>query len=233
MARHPLSLDWRSPSCIRRACLVVIVTTLTLGLSAAAFGQLVATHGPIKGATLDVVNVGSDTPSGRLTGFGPPEPETHPGGWGGAPPGSEFYRVLWFQGDEPFGIVELTIPPHSVAQKIEIDYLNGASGCYAGSPSGDSFDVYAADSLSSAWSFLGTAVWDSSACRVGDSERAVVFYLNEAEVGLGGGRRGKDLFIMLVSTAGTANEPWILFDPYGQVGIHRVKLTGKITHSGQ
>ena len=142
MARHPLSLDWRSASRIRRACLVVIVAILTLGLSAAAFAQLEAMHGPIKGATLDVVIVGSDTPSGRLTGFGPPEPETHPGSWGGAPPGSEFYRVLWFQGDESFGIVELRIPPHSVAQKVEIDYLNGASGCFLGSPSGDSFDVY-------------------------------------------------------------------------------------------
>jgi len=141
--------------------------------------------------------------------------------------------VLWFPGDEPFGIVELTIPPYSVAQKVEIDYLNGASGCFPGSPSGDSFGVYAADSLSSAWSFLGTVVWDSSACRVSDSERAVAFYLNDADVGLGGGRRGKHLFIMLVSTAGTANEPWILFDTYGQVGIHSVKLTGKITHSGQ
>jgi hypothetical protein len=233
MARHPLSLDWRSASRIRRACLVVIVAILTLGLSAASFGQLVAMHAPIKGATLDVVNVGSDTPSGRLTGFGPPEPETHPGRWGGAPPGSAFYRVLWFPGDEPFGIVELRIPPHSVAQKVEIDYLNGASGCFLGSPSGDSFDVYAADSVSSAWSLLGTAVWDSSACSVGDSERAVVFSLTEAEVGLGGGRRGKDLFLMLVSTAGAANEPWILFDTFGQVGIHSVKLSGKITHSGQ
>ena len=235
MARHPFSLDWRSASRIRRACLIVIVAILTLGLSAAAFGQLVATKGPTNGATLDMVNVGSDTPSERLTGFGPPEPQTHPGTWGGAPAGSEFYRVLWFQDDEPFGIVELRIPPHSVAQKLEIDYLNGASGCFPGSPAGDSFDVYAANSLNSAWSLVGTVVWDSSACAVGDQERTVAFYLpsNEAEVGLGGGSKGKDLFVMLVSTAGAANQPWIGFVPFGQVAIHTVKLTGKITHRGQ
>jgi hypothetical protein len=235
MATHSFSLDWRPASRIRRNVLVVIVAILTLGLSAAAFGPQAATNAPIKNATLDIVNVGSDTPSGRLTGFGPPEPLTHPGVWGGAAPGSEFYRVLWFQGDEPFGIVELRIPPHSVAQKLEIDYLNGLSGCFAGSPEGDSFNVYAANSLNAAWSLVGTVVWDSSACTVGDQERAVAFYLpsNVADLGLGGGSKGKDLFVMLVSTAGAANEPWPGFVPFGQVAIHTVKLTGKMTHAGQ
>ena len=82
---------------------------------------------------------------------------------------------------------------------------------------------------------VGTVVWDSSACAVGDQERTVAFDLpsNEAEVGLGGGSKGKDFFVRLVSTAGAANQPWIGFVPFGQVAIHTVKLTGKISHRGQ
>ena len=60
-----------------------------------------------------------------------------------------------------------------------------------------------------------------------------MFYLNEAEVGLGGGRRGKDLFIMLVSTAGTANEP---LDPVRHVrtgGHPQRQAKWEDTHRGQ
>src|SRR5262249_4403842 len=153
-------------------------------------------------------------------------PQTHPGSWGGATPGSAFYRVLWFAGDEPFGIVKLKIPPHSVARKLEITYLNGLSGCPGfGSPQGDTFAVYAANHLNSPdWAFLGTVVWDSSACATTDQERDAVLYLRylrhgdgEDELGLGGGSKGKNIFVRLVSTAGLANQPWAGFNPFGQV----------------
>src|SRR3954471_3373373 len=118
------------------------VLALTLWCSAVVIGQVAPATTHLATVTLDAVDVGRDAPPGRLMGFGPPEPQTHGGSWGGAPRGN-FYRVLWFQDDEPFGIVELAIPPHTVAQKVEIDYLNGISGC-SGSPAGDTFDVYAA-----------------------------------------------------------------------------------------
>jgi len=212
---------------------------LTLAFSASLLGQANATSTPVANVTLDIVNVGEDSPAGRITGFGPPEPQTHGGSWGGAPPGSAFYRVLWFEGDEPFGIVTLKIPPHSVARKLEITYLNGVSGCF-GSPEGDTFGVYAANRLDAPdWTFIGTVVWDSSACTAGEQERAAVLYLRYLgqgegdELGLGGGSKGKDVFVKLVSAAGVANEPWDLFNVFGQVGIHSVTLIGKVTNKGQ
>ena len=135
MALHSSLPDWLAASWTKGACMVAVAFVLTLTCSAAALGQVVTTNSGPRSATLDAVNVGEDAPPGRLTGFGPPEPQTHGGSWGGAPAG-DFYRVVWFQDDQPFGVVELTIPPHSVAQKLEIDYLNGISGCF-GSPSGD------------------------------------------------------------------------------------------------
>lgn len=214
---------------------------LILAFSASVLGQTNATGTPVNNATLDIVHVGEDAPAGRITGFGPPEPQTHPGDWGGATPGSAFYRVLWFEGDEPFGIVKLKIPPHTIARKLEISYLNGLSGCPGfGSPEGDTFDVYVANQLDAAdWALIGTVVWDSSACTVGDQERDAVLYLrylpqgNQDDVGLGGGSKGKEIFVRLVSTAGVANQPWAGFNPFGQVAIHSVKLIGKITKKGQ
>jgi hypothetical protein len=214
---------------------------LILTFSASVLGQVNATSAPVTNATLDIVNVGEASPAGRITGFGPPEPQTHPGSWGGAPAGSAFYRVLWFEGDEPFGIVKLKIPPHTVASKLEITYLNGLSGCAGfGSPEGDTFAVYAANRLDSPdWAFIGTVVWDSSACTTSDQERAAVLYLRylrsgeDGGLGLGGGSKGKNIFVRLVSTAGTANQPWAGFIPFGQVAIHTVKLIGKVTNQGQ
>jgi hypothetical protein len=145
--------------------------------------------------------------------------------------------VLWFQDDEPFGMVHLTIPPHSVAQKIEIDYLNGISGCF-GSSLGDTFWVYVANSPDPPeWAFIGTIIWDASACTVGERERAAVLYLHAANdqegPGLGGGRKGKEIFVRLVSAAGAANQPWDFFSAFGQVGIHSVRLIGKAANKSQ
>lgn len=211
------------------------VFVLTLAFSTAPHGQSASTGTPVKSATLDAVDVGKDSPVERLTGFGPPEPQTHGGSWGGAPT-PDFYRVVWFPGDQPFAVVELKIPPHSVAQKLEIDYLNGISGCF-GSPAGDTFAVFAANRPDAAeWAFIGTVVWDSSACTAGEQERAAVLYLRPANghhLGLGGGSKGKDIFVRLLSAAGVANQPWASFTPFGQVGIHSVKLIGKVTNQGQ
>jgi hypothetical protein len=234
MAQHPSSLDWRSDSRTSGVSLLTAVLVLTLALSAAPVGRSAAAT-PINSATLDFVNVGKDLPVGRLTGFGPPEPQTHGGSWGGAPT-PDFYRVVWFPGDQPLGVIELKIPPHSVAQKLEIDYLNGISGCF-GSPLGDTFSVFAGNRPDPAeWAFIGTVVWDSSACTAGEQERAVLLYLrpaNNQHLGVGGGSKGKDVFVGLLSAAGVANQPWASFTPFGQVGIHSVKLIGKVTNQGQ
>ena len=227
--------DLSSP--IRLLCFVMVVCVLVLVFSPAALGQAATANVPIKQATLDVVNVGEDSPAGRLTGFGPPEPATHGGFWGGA--SGDFYRVVWFPDDEPFAIVELKIPPHSVAQKVEITYLNGVSGCL-GSPLGDTFQVYIGNNTSTnppMWAFVGTVLWDPSACTAGEQERGVVLdirlSLGEFGVGLGGGSRGKELFVKIVSSAGLANQPWASFSVFGQVGIHATKLIGVITNNSQ
>jgi hypothetical protein len=199
-------------------------------------GQQATANAPIKQATLDVVNVGEDSPPSRLTGFGPPEPATHGGFWGGAT--GDFYRVVWFPDDEPFAIAELKIPPHSVAQKVEITYLNGISGCF-GSPLGDTFQVYIGNTSTNPpmWAFVGTVLWDPSACTAGEQERGVVLDIrlsaDEFGVGLGGGSRGKELFVKIVSSAGLANQPWASFSLFGQVGIHSTKLVGVMTNKGQ
>jgi hypothetical protein len=227
--------DLPSPSRIRVACIVTAVLVLGLARSPAVLGQVTTTNAPVKQATLDFVNVGEDSPPGRLAGFGPPEPATHGGFWGGAT--GDFYRVVWFPGDEPFGIVESKIPPHSVAQRIEITYLNGISGCF-GSPLGDTFEVYIANEAHPpVWAFVGTVLWDPSACTVGEQERGVVLDLrlseDKGDVGLGGGRQGKELFVRIVSSAGLANQPWASFSVFGQVGIHSAKLIGFVTNKGR
>ena len=215
-------------------CFVTGVCIL-LVFSQAVLGQAAPVSAPIKHATLDVVNVGEDFPAGRLAGFGPPEPATHGGFWGGAT--GDFYRVVWFPDDEPFAIVELKILPHSVAQKVEITYLNGISGCF-GSPLGDTFQVYIGNSSNPPmWAFVGTVLWDPSACAAGEQERGVVLDIrlsaDEFGAGLGGGSRGKELFVKVVSSAGLANQPWASFGVFGQVGIHSTKLIGVITNKGQ
>jgi hypothetical protein len=245
MALHSSFQDWRSASRTK----VTGGLVLTFAFSAAVFGQTATTSTPSKSATLDAVNVGEDSPPGRLAGFGPPEPRTHGGSWGGAPT-ADFYRVLWFPSDQPFGVIEMKIPPHTVAKKLEIDYLNGISGCF-GSSSGDTFAVYVANHLDSpVWTLIGTVVWDASACTAGEQERAVVLYLRAANneddeglgggskgkglfVRLGGGSKGKELFVRIVSAAGVADQPWALFNVFGQVGIHSVRLIGRVTHEEQ
>ena len=209
-------------------CFVMGVCVLVLLFSPAMLGQEPTANAPTRQATLDVVNVGEDSPPGRLTGFGPPEPATDGGFWGGAT--GDFYRVVWFPNDEPSAMVELKIPRHSVAQKIEITYLNGISGCF-GSPPGDTFQAYIGNrSNPGSWVFVGTILWDPSACTDGEQERGVVLYIqrpaNEFGVGLAGGSSGKDLFLKIVSSAGLANQPWASFNLFGQVGIHSTKLIG-------
>ncbi len=215
---------------IRLLCLVTGVCVLVLVFSPGMLGQAAPANASIRPATLDVVNVGEDSPPGRLTGFGPPEPATDGGFWGGAT--GEFYRVVWFPDDEPLAMVELKIPPHTVAQRLEITYLNGISGCF-GSPPGDTFQVYIGNTSSPpVWAFVGTVLWDPSACTVGEQERAVVLDIrrsaDEFDVGLGGGSSGKELFVKIVSSAGLANQPWSSFNVFGQVGIHSTKLIGVI-----
>ena len=222
--------DLSSP--IRLLCLGIGVCVLVLVFSPAMLGQAATANAPIRQATLDVVNVGEDSPPGRLTGFGPPEPATDGGSWGGAT--GNFYRVVWFPNDEPLAIVELKIPPHTVARKLEITYLNGISGCF-GSPPGDTFQVYIGNiSNPTVWAFVGTILWDPSACTVGEQERGVVLDIrqsaDEFDIGLGGGSKGKELFVKIVSSAGLANQPWASFSVFGQVGIHSTKLIGVIKH---
>ena len=220
--------DFSSPRWL--LCFVTGVFVLVLLFPPAMLGQEPTADAPIRQATLDMVNVGEDSPPGRLTGFGPPEPATDGGFWGGAT--GDFYRVVWFPDDEPSAIVELKIPPHSVAQKIEISYLNGISGCF-GSPLGDTFQAYIGNTSNPAvWAFVGTILWDPSACTAGEQERGVVLYIrrsaDEFDVALGGGSTGKELFVKIVSSAGLANQPWASFNVFGQVGIHSTKLIGVI-----
>jgi hypothetical protein len=96
---------------------------------------------------------------------------------------------------------------------------------------GDTFQAYIANTSNPAvWVFVGTAVWDASACTDGEQERGVVLYVqrlaNEFDIDLGGGSSGKDLFLKIVSSAGLANQPWASFNVFGQVGIHSAKLIG-------
>lgn len=80
---------------IRIGCIITSLIVLMFASSPTMLGQTM-TSGPIRQATLDFVNVGQDSPAGRLAGFGPPEPATHGGFWGGAT--GDFYRVVWFFG---------------------------------------------------------------------------------------------------------------------------------------
>ena len=52
-------------------------------------------------------------------------------------------------------------------------------------------------------------------------------------VGLGGGSKGKELFVKIFSSAGVADQPWDLFSLFGQVGIHSTRLIGFLTKLGQ
>jgi hypothetical protein len=87
------------------------------------------------------------------------------------------------------------------------------------------------------WALVGTVLWDPSACTTGERERGVTLDLRQVgdlyEVSLAGGRKGKELFVKIVSSAGVANQPWDLFNLFGQVGIHSTRLIGLVTNSGQ
>jgi hypothetical protein len=190
--------------------------------------RLAAADPPV---VLDSVNVGADVPSGRTDGFGPPEPTTHPGGWGHQT--GDFWRVVWFPNDQPVGDVRLNIPAHTRARTLQVTYLNGISGCF-GSPLGDTFDVYVARDVSSpSWAHVGTVAWDPAACGAeGEQLRNTSLNLvstegdDDDDGALGGGSKGKQIIVRFVSAAGVANQPWSSFNPFGQVAIHSVAVAG-------
>jgi hypothetical protein len=186
--------------------LVLTIAIATLGITL-TFGA--------NNVNLDGVLLGEEGPGGAhlLQNWGPTEPDTHPGGWGGAPPGEPYCRTIWGGiGYDNDNHATVTLDGKGSARTIRIHHLNGVAD--------DSFDVFARRQGMNNWIFIGHYTWSW----LGDEEwKTTDFDLHAAftaaDVGVG---LGKPLEVKLVATA----PAWTWQHIYGQVGIHEIILVG-------
>jgi len=156
---------------------------------------------------IDSVNIGDslDEAGHNLFGFGPIEPATHGGGWGGADDGN--LRVIWFNDsanpsdvltqspDENYASAQLSIPTNYIPTKIEVRLLDGIAD--------DSFEIYLNNDLVYTYSDQGsTETWETHEIDLSS------MYLS----GL--------VEIKIKSTAPN----WTGFDTYGQLGVSWINL---------
>jgi hypothetical protein len=92
--------------------------------------------------SVDIGDLGSET-GHNLNGWGPLEPVTHPGVWGGATPGSSRARTVYYSdldgdkvceyGDDPWAELVLNTNGY-IAKELILSHLDGSAD--------DSFDIY-------------------------------------------------------------------------------------------
>jgi len=159
---------------------------------------------------VDSVNIGniSEELEHNLFGFGPLEPFTHGGNWGGLDDGN--LRVTWYNDsvnpseiptknpDENYASAELNIPNNYIPTKIKIRALDGIAD--------DSFELFVDNDLVYAYSDQGsTEIWKTHEIDISYKEL------------LG------DIEIKIISTG----SKWSNFDKYGQLAISWINLYAK------
>ncbi len=156
---------------------------------------------------IDSVNIGdsSDEINHNLFGFGPIEPASHGGGWGGADDGN--LRVVWYNDsanpsdtptdspDENYASLQLSIPSNYITTKMEIRALDGIAD--------DSFEIYIENDLVYSYSDEGsTETWKT----------------HEIDIS------SMDLSGLIEIKIKSTGSKWNSFDTYGQLGISWVHL---------
>ena len=151
----------------------------------------------------DQVNIGDvvSEVGHSLLGWGPIEPATHNGGWGGFGPigvgTGENCRVTWSPVEgvspQPWASFKLQVPSRQKAAYIKLRVLDGQAD--------DSFKVYVNNKLK--YTYVGNL----------GSEDWVIHEINVA------GMTGC-LTVKIVPTAAA----WALWDPYGQLGVDWAEL---------
>lgn len=187
--------------------LAVVITALALVL---AMVSPVAAKGGVVLCRVDIGDKTSEVGHG-LDGWGPVEPATHGGYWGGigseSPPGS--CRVIWDSSDDDPS-AEMTLDrcqDRGAAKAIRMRHLDGLAD--------DSFDVYVKD-VHGSWVLIGGWVGSPG------TENWVIdeFVLpNGKELQLD---RGKPVEIKLEATG----PKWASFGTYGQVAFDWIELIG-------
>jgi uncharacterized repeat protein (TIGR01451 family) len=161
---------------------------------------------------LDSVDIGNpSSESGHnLFGWGPIEPDTHGGSWGGigTDPLSpdKKTRVTWFDDEQPWALFKLDAGP-SAKNLLKLRVLDGVGD--------DSFDVYVNGDL--IYSYLGKNNPNSGGQNLfGQTAGSGEFWnIHQLYVPYSG-----ELVIAVVATGGK----WSLFDPYGQLAVDWAEL---------
>lgn len=159
----------------------------------------------ISGAALaeDYVDIGNPTSEGSHTEFnswGPVEPVTNPGSWGGVetePYSGGTCRVIWAL-DDDVPLAEVSMTFSGAEEVVSFQHLDG--------PADDSFDVYIEGDL--VWSYVDS----------GDSGE--FWHVNGFPHTPAGG--AAELSVAFVATG----EKWTSFDTFGQVAISGVWVSG-------
>lgn len=185
--------------------LAVVISALVLVL---AIVSPVAAKRDIVLCHVDIGNETSEAGHG-LVGWGPIEPATSRGNWGGFGASDEDCRVIWdSSGDDPSAKITLDrCQDRGAAKAIRMRHLDGLAD--------DSFDVYVKD-VHATWVLIGS--WAGSP----GSENWVTdeFVLPKGKtLQLA---RGKPVEIKLVATG----DEWSGFSTYGQVAFDWIELIG-------
>jgi hypothetical protein len=158
---------------------------------------------------IDSINIGDilEESDHNLFGWGPIEPMTHGGSWGGADDGN--LRVIWYNDaenpsdvptqnpDENWASVQLNVPAKYIPTKIHIHALDGIAD--------DSFEVYINDLLIYSYN-------DEGSIETWKTHEIDVSYM--------------DLFDVIELKIKSISPAWSNFDKYGQLAISWINLYG-------
>lgn len=171
---------------------------------------------------IDIGNPESEALAVSLLGWGPIEPDTHGGNWGGYGVSGEDTRVVWCADDDEWAILQLGFI--GSGRTIEFYSLDGTAD--------DSFKVYM---LVEDWSVLydtydpldvPMAGWVEVYSYAADPEVAEEWISHSVDISpaaIQGVARGGCEFAVMFEATG---DPWSLFDTYGQVAIDHFKVIG-------
>ncbi|HIH01925.1 TPA: hypothetical protein HA259_07665 [Thermoplasmata archaeon] len=171
---------------------------------------------------IDIGNPESEALAVSMPGWGPIEPDTHGGNWGGYGASGEDTRVIWFADDERWAMLQLGFV--GSGRTMEFKSLDGTAD--------DSFKVYM---LVEGWSTLyGTYdplevpsdAWVEVYSYTADPNVAEVWIDHSVDISpsaIQGVARGGCEFVVIFEATG---DPWSLFNTFGQVAIDHFKVLG-------
>lgn len=171
---------------------------------------------------IDIGNLESEDLAVSMTGWGPVEPDTNGGNWGGYGASGEDTRVIWFSGDERWAILQLGFI--GSGRTVVFDSLDGTAD--------DSFKVYMpVEGWSVTYGTSDPAELPEEAwvqVYVYDAVPNVPEFWEEHTVDISpsafqGIARGGCEFAVMFEATGDA---WNLFDTYGQVAIDHFQVFG-------